>query len=120
MKSAPFEQFIKNLLDQTATADALRDLATRNIPIQNSGLMKAVDAILLEESIAAQFDFNGYENGNKKLTVLSKLKKLMNVVPDKQSNDYLVAFLCYKYVTDGYSLTEDMTKLLNSIWKQYG
>ena len=74
MKSAPFEQFIKHLLDQTAAADALRDLATRNIPIQNSGLMKAVEAILLEESITAQFDYNGYESAEQKLSVTSKLR----------------------------------------------
>ena len=119
MKPAPFEQFIKHLLDQTAAADALRDLATRNIPIQNSGLMKAVDAILLEESIAAQFDYNGYESDIQKISVTVKLLKLMNVIPDKQSNDFLIAYLCHKYVTDGYSLTEDITKLLNDIWKRY-
>ena len=119
MKPAPFEQFIKHLLDQTAAADALRDLATRNIPIQNSGLMKAVDAILLEESIAAQFDYNGYETPAKKLLVVTKLKKVLDVIPDKSSNDFLIVYLCLKYVNDGYSLTEDITKLLNDIWKRY-
>lgn len=119
MKSAPFEQFIKHLLDQTAAADALRDLATRNIPIQNSGLMNAVEAILLEESITAQFDYNGYESAAQKLLVISKLKKVLNVVTDKNSNDYLIVYLCLKYVNDGYSLTEDITKLLNNIWKKY-
>lgn len=119
MTAAPFEQFIKQLLDQTAAADALRDLATRNIPIQNSGLMKAVDAILLEESIAAQFDYNGYDTESKKLSVLAKINKLLTIVTDKTSNDYLIVYLCHKYVNDGYSLTEDITKLLNDIWKRY-
>jgi len=119
MKSAPFEQFIKHLLDQTASAEALRELATRNIPIQNSNLMKAVDAILLEESIAAQFDYTGYDTTDKKSNVLSKLDKLLKIVKDKHSNDYLVVYLCYKYVSDGYSLTEDITKLLNDIWKRH-
>lgn len=119
MGAAPFEQFIKQLLDQTAAADALRDLATRNIPIQNSGLMKAVDAILLEESIAAQFDYNGYDSAAQKLNVISKLNKLLNVVKDKTSSDYLIVYLCFKYVNEGYSLTENITKVLNEIWKRY-
>jgi len=119
MKSAPFEQFIKHLLEQTAAADALRDLATRNVPIQNSKLMKAVDSILLEESIAAQFDPTGYDTDDKKTSVLNKLNKLLKVFKDKSSNDYLVVYLCHKYVSDGYSLTEDITKLLNDIWKRY-
>ena len=51
MKPAPFEQFIKSLLDQTAVADALRDLTKRNIPLEDNSLLSAVDSILLEESI---------------------------------------------------------------------
>ena len=47
MSSAPFEQFIKNLLDQTAAADALRDLTKRNLPIQGSTLLSAVESSLL-------------------------------------------------------------------------
>jgi len=73
MKPAPFEQFIKSLLDQAAASDALRDLTKRNIPIENSSLMSAVDAILLEESISAQFNPTGYENYEKKLAVAAKL-----------------------------------------------
>jgi hypothetical protein len=120
MATAPFEQYIKHLLDQTAAADALRDLANKNIPIlQNSNLMKTVDAVLMEEAIAAQFDYNGYENLDQKLKVLSKLKKVLDSISDTQSNDYLVVYLCYKYVNDGYSLTKDITKLLNDIWKKY-
>lgn len=119
MKPAPFEQFIKHLLDQTAAADALRNLATKNIPVQNSGLMKTVDAILLEESILAQFDFNGYDSDDTKRTVLNKLSKLMNSISDTESTDYIIARLCYKYVSDGYSLTENITKVLNTIWKKY-
>jgi hypothetical protein len=34
MKPAPFEQFIKSLLDNTNCADALRNLAEKNIPLQ--------------------------------------------------------------------------------------
>ena len=59
MKPAPFEQFIKSLLDQTAVADALRDLTKRNIPLEDNSLLSAVDSILLEESISSQFNPNG-------------------------------------------------------------
>ena len=51
MKPAPFEQFIKSLLDKTNCADALRNLAEKNIPLQGNNLMSAVDSILLEEAI---------------------------------------------------------------------
>jgi hypothetical protein len=73
MSSAPFEQFIKNLLDQTAAADALRDLTKRNLPIQGSTLLSAVESILLEETISAQFNPDGYESKEKKQAILSKL-----------------------------------------------
>jgi len=36
MKPAPFEQFIKSLLDKTNCADALRNLAEKNIPLQGN------------------------------------------------------------------------------------
>jgi len=61
MKPAPFEQFIKSLLDQAAASDALRDLTKRNIPIENSSLMSAVDAILLKNL----FQLNSTQLGMK-------------------------------------------------------
>ena len=122
MSSAPFEQFIKNLLDQTAAADALRDLTKRNVPIQGSSLMSAVESILLEETISAQFNPDGYESKEKKQAILSKLYLLKNnldrnlVYPDDQ--DYITVQLCIKYVEDGYSLTKESLECLNLIHKR--
>jgi hypothetical protein len=122
MSSAPFEQFIKNLLDQTAAADALRDLTKRNVPIQGSSLMSAVESILLEETISAQFNPDGYESKEKKQAILSKLYLLKNnldrnlVYPDHQ--DYITVQLCIKYVEDGYSLTKESLECLNLIHKR--
>jgi hypothetical protein len=122
MSAAPFEQFIKNLLDQTAAADALRDLTKRNVPIQGSSLMSAVESILLEETISAQFNPDGYESKEKKQAILSKLYLLKNnldrnlVYPDHQ--DYITVQLCIKYVEDGYSLTKESLECLNLIHKR--
>lgn len=122
MSTAPFEQFIKNLLDQTAAADALRDLTKRNVPIQGSSLMSAVESILLEETISAQFNPDGYESKEKKQAILSKLYLLKNnldrnlVYPDHQ--DYVTVQLCIKYVEDGYSLTKESLECLNLIHKR--
>jgi hypothetical protein len=122
MSAAPFEQFIKNLLDQTAAADALRDLTKRNVPIQGSSLMSAVESILLEETISAQFNPDGYESKEKKQAILSKLYLLKNnldrnlVYPDHQ--DYVTVQLCIKYVEDGYSLTKESLECLNLIHKR--
>jgi hypothetical protein len=123
MKPAPFEQFIKSLLDQAAASDALRDLTKRNIPIENSSLMSAVDAILLEESISAQFNPNGYDNYDKKLAVESKLNlikmrlDLSLVIPEDP--DYIMVQLCIKYLDKGYSLTKECMESLNVIYKKY-
>ena len=120
MKAAPFEQFIKSLLDQTEAADALRNLAERNIPLQDNKLMSAVDSILLEEAIAAQFDSMGYAEKDIKLKVLSKLYKLSDSINDTKCNEHLTVYVCIKYVNDGYSLTKEITEVLNTIWKKYG
>ena len=123
MKPAPFEQFIKSLLDQAAASDALRDLTKRNIPIENSSLMSAVDAILLEESISAQFNPNGYDNYDKKLSVISNLDlikmrlDLSLVIPEDP--DYIMVQLCIKYLDKGYSLTKECMESLNVIYKKY-
>ena len=123
MKPAPFEQFIKSLFEQTAVADALRDLTKRNIPLENTSLLSAVDSILLEESISAQFNPNGYDSYEKKLVVLSKLNSIWNrldanlVRPDHP--DYITVQLCIKYISKGYSLTKECIELLNLIYKKY-
>ena len=123
MKPAPFEQFIKSLLDNSAAKDALRDLTKRNLPIQGSSLMSAVDAILLEESIAAQFDIEGYDSNDKKVKVLDKLLRVRNlldrnlVIPDNA--DYITVQLCIQYVENGYALTSTSLDCLNKIYKKY-
>lgn len=120
MKPAQFEQFINSLLNQADAADALRNLAERNIPLQDNGLMSAVESILLEESIAAQFDSIGYPDIETKVRVLSKILKLLKCIDDKKSKEYLTVYICHKYVLDGYSLTKEITEVLNTIWKKYG
>lgn len=104
MKPAPFEQFIKSLLDNTNCADAL---------------MSAVDSILLEESIAGQFDTVGYSDTKTQTNVLLKLSKVLHAISDTKCNDYLTVYICMKYVSDGYALTTEITKVLNTIWKKY-
>lgn len=119
MKPAPFEQFIKSLLDNTNCADALRNLAEKNIPLQGNNLMSAVDSILLEESIAGQFDTVGYSDTKTQTNVLLKLSKVLHAISDTKCNDYLTVYICMKYVSDGYALTTEITKVLNTIWKKY-
>lgn len=124
MKPAPFEQFIKSLLDQTAASDALRDLTKRNIPIgDDPSLMSAVDAILLEESIAAHFDPNGYTDKKITAQVLAKLYKVKSlldrnlVIPDDP--DYITVMLCIQRVEAGNALTQHSLVYLNDIYKKY-
>ena len=117
MKPAPFEQFIKSLLDKTNCADALRNLPEKNIPLQD--LMSAVDSILLEESIAGQFDTVGYSDTRTQTNVLLKLSKVLHAISDTKCNDYLTVYICMKYVSDGYALTTEITSVLNAIWKKY-
>lgn len=123
MKPAPFEQFIKSLLDQAAASDALRDLTKRNIPIEGSSLMSAVDAILLEESISAQFNPAGYDTMQRQMAVESKLNLIKTrldlnlVIPEDP--DYIIVQLCIKYLDKGYSLTKECMESLNVIYKKY-
>ena len=123
MKHAPFEQFIKGLLDHSATADALRDLTKRNISVKGSSLLSSVEAMLLDNSIAAQFDCEGYSTTEASLNVQRKLQVLLStldanlVVPDHP--DYITVKLCIKYVSDGYSLTKEALEFLNLIYKKY-
>lgn len=122
MKPAPFEQMIKHLLDSASSADALRDLTKRNLPIQGSSLLSAVDQILLEDTIAAQFDPDGYSSKEKRTAVLNKLLLLRNnldrnlVIPDHP--DYITVQLCIKYVEDGFGLTKEALECLNLIYKR--
>jgi hypothetical protein len=123
MKQAPFEQFIKGLLDQTAAADALRDLTKRNIPIEGSSLLSSIESMLLEQSIAAQFDPEGYSTSEACIKVQQKLKMLQDVLDKNliipEHPDYITVKLCIKYVEDGYSLTKEALEFLNVIYKKY-
>lgn len=123
MKQAPFEQFIKGLLDQTAAADALRDLTKRNLPIEGSSLLSSVEAMLLEQSIAAQFDPEGYPTKDSFLKIRSKLQTLQSILDKNlvipEHPDYITVKLCIKYVEDGYSLTKEALEFLNVIYKKY-
>ena len=101
MKPAPFEQFIKSLLDKTNCADALRNLAEKNIPLQGNNLMSAVDSILLEEAIAGQFDTVGYSDTRTQTNVLLKLSKVLHAISDSTCNDYLTVYMyeiCNRWV----------------------
>jgi hypothetical protein len=123
MNQAPFEQFIKGLLEQTAVADALRDLTKRNIPIEGSSLLSSIESMLLEDQLAAQFDPEGYVADNDRLNIQLKLNTLQSlldrnlIIPDHP--DYITVKLCIKYVEDGYSLTKEVLEFLNVIYKKY-
>ena len=70
-----FEQFIEHLLKQADQADALRNLAS-----ENSTLHDSIDILLLEHSIAAQFDPVGYQNESVKEKVLNKLNHVKMIL----------------------------------------
>jgi hypothetical protein len=115
----PFEQIIQSLLDKAAYADALRGLVNNT----GTGLISAVDSILLDESLCAEFNIEGYNDYDVKIKVLNKLQLLQhllnkNLVSDS-STDYNVVALCIKFVNNGYSLTNKLTTTLNLIYKKY-
>jgi hypothetical protein len=117
-----FEQFINHLLKQADQADTLRSLVSDNSDLHNA-MYQTIDTMLLETNIAAQFDLEGYENEDKKQSVLAKLshtKMLLdrNLVP-ASSPDQITIQLCIKYVNEGFALTSGHIKYLNSIYNRY-
>jgi hypothetical protein len=119
-KSAlPFEQMIQDLLSKAAYADALRGLVDN----KSTGLQSAVDSILLEESLCAKFNIEGYNEHDVKVKVLNKLELLLHLLKknlvSESSTEYTVVGLCIKFVNNGYSLTDELTKTLNLIHKKY-
>jgi len=119
-KSAlPFEQMIQDLLSKAAYADALRGL----VDDKSAGLQSAVDSILLEESLCAEFNIEGYNDHDVKVKVLNKLQMLRHLLlknlVSESSTEYTVVALCIKFVNNGYSLTNELTKTLNLIHKKY-
>lgn len=122
-KSAlPFEQMIQDLLSKAAYSDALRSLVDEN-GTTVTGLTSAVDTILLEESLCAEFNIEGYNDHDVKVKVLTKLELLLHLLNknlvSESSTEYTVVALCIKFVNNGYSLTNELTKTLNLIHKKY-
>ena len=119
MPQEPFEKFIKHLLDQAAESDALREIANQN---SNSSLLSTVNSYLLEESIAAQFDHNGYESEAQKQKVLSKLhlvkNKLDSNLIDHHDSRYITLKICINHVEQGYALTKEIADYLNKIYNE--
>jgi hypothetical protein len=115
----PFEDYIKALLKTSASADALRDLATKNIPLHEHKLLKAVDAMLIEQALAAQFNHEGYDTTSKMNQVLDKMLLLKEKIRDKNSDEYVIVTICEQYVSNGYSLTQDIVDTLNTFWKKH-
>lgn len=119
-KSAlPFEQIIQDLLSKSAYADALRGL----VDLKSTGLQSAVDSILLEESLCAEFNIEGYNNYDIKVKVINKLELLLHLLKKnlvvESSTEYTIVALCIKFVNTGYSLTNELTQTLNLIHKKY-
>lgn len=118
----PFEQLITQLLDQASYADALRELASNSDSVEK--LASTLDSMLLEEQIASQFDFRGYDAIEKQTTVLKKLQFLKHFLSLKgiseTNKDYITVNLCYTYVMKNYALTAEIVSNLNDIYKRYG
>lgn len=122
MNKKPFEQCINQLLDQAAYSDTLRSIA--NASQSSSALAETLDNMLLEEEIAAQFDFRGYDVLETQTRVLKKLRFLHDYlvtqgVPDT-NKDLIIIGLCYAYVSKNYALTAEIVINLNDIYKRYG
>ena len=122
MKQAPFEQFIKYLLEQAAASDVLRDLTEKD-PNQGSSLLSSVDSMILEGQIASQFDSMGYSDPETYIKVARKLKTLETILINNHcgpnDEDLITVSICIKYVEDGYSLTKEAMECLNKIHKKY-
>lgn len=118
----PFEQLIKQLLDQASYSDALRELAVNSENVAK--LASTLDSMLLEVQIASQFDFRGYDTIEKQTATLKKLLflkdflKLKNV--SETDKDFIIVNLCHTYVMKNYALTSEIVSNLNDIYKRYG
>lgn len=119
MAQEPFEKFIKNLLDQHARADQLRNISD----VRSNSLLQNIDGFLLEEAFAAKFDVEGYNNDETKERVLQKLnallKHLENNLVSKEDARHITVKICIEYVDRGYALTQDIVDYLNKIHRGY-
>ena len=118
----PFEQLITQLLDQASYADALRALAENSDNVAK--LATTLDSMLLEEQVASQFDFRGYEKVEAQTNTLKKLQFLKHFLTLKHvpetDKDFITVNLCYTYVSKNYALTSEIVSNLNDIYKRHG
>ena len=118
---APFESFINHVMSKHDTADKLRQLTHVQSPtMATSSLSESVNTMLIEQEIANQFDYNGYDSEERKHSVLDKLYEVRNKISTKyfpNDKEYMTVLLCIKYVAEGYALTPEITTYLNTLYK---
>ena len=118
---APFESFINHVMSKHDTADKLRQITHVQSPtMATSSLSESVNTMLIEQEIANQFDYNGYDSEERKHSVLDKLYKVRNKISTKyfpNDKEYMTVLLCIKYVAEGYALTTSITEYLNTLYK---
>jgi len=120
--AAPFESFINHVMSKHDTADKLRQLTHVQSPTMatSSSLSESVNTMLIEQEIANQFDYNGYESEERKQKVLEKLYEVRNKISktyNPNHKEYMTVLLCIKYVAEGYALTPEITTYLNTLYK---
>jgi hypothetical protein len=122
MSKQPFDQFINRLIDQAAFSDTLRAIAESAFNI--SKLAASVDSMLLEEEIATQFDYRGYDNLETQTRTLTKLLFLKDYLASRgvvsTDKDLITIGICHAYVSKGYALTPEVVTNLNDIYKRHG
>lgn len=122
MSKKPFEQFINQLIDQAAYSNTLRAIADSAHNITH--LVQSVDNMLLEEEIATQFDYRGYDELETQTRVLKKLRFLEDYLVSRgianTHKDLITISICYVYVSKGYALTLEVITNLNDIYKRHG
>jgi hypothetical protein len=119
---APFESFINHVMSKHDTADKLRQLTHVQSPTMatSSSLSESVNTMLIEQEIANQFDYNGYDSEERKQKVLEKLYEVRNKISktyNPNHKEYMTVLLCIKYVAEGYALTPEITSYLNTLYK---
>jgi len=120
--AAPFESFINHVMSKHDTADKLRQLTHVQSPTMatSSSLSESVNTMLIEQEIANQFDYNGYDSEERKQKVLEKLYEVQNKISktyNPNHKEYMTVLLCIKYVAEGYALTPEITTYLNTLYK---
>jgi hypothetical protein len=119
---APFESFINHVMSKHDTADKLRQLTHVQSPTMatSSSLSESVNTMLVEQEIANQFDYNGYDSEERKQKVLEKLYEVRTKISktyNPNHKEYMTVLLCIKYVAEGYALTPEITTYLNTLYK---